>query len=82
MEVGTVSHKYYLVNVRLPVYERKKVNLGIGEIKDIRLVVRIRCVTLRLCHTFMSLGLSPQHHRIDLFFNIFTGLAVAETLSI
>ncbi|GAA6085335.1 protein wntless homolog [Tachysurus ichikawai] len=38
MEVGTVSHKYYLVNVRLPVIERKKVNVGIGEIKDIRLV--------------------------------------------
>lgn len=44
MEVGTVSHKYYLVNIRLPVYERKKVNVGIGEIKDIRLVVRIRHV--------------------------------------
>ncbi|KAG7320004.1 hypothetical protein KOW79_017147 [Hemibagrus wyckioides] len=38
MEVGTVSHKYYLVNIRLPVNERKKVNVGIGEIKDIRLV--------------------------------------------
>lgn len=39
MEVGSVAHKYYLLNIRLPVNERKKVNVGIGEIKDIRLVV-------------------------------------------
>ncbi|XP_051261905.1 protein wntless homolog isoform X2 [Dicentrarchus labrax] len=38
MEVGSVAHKYYLLNIRLPVNERKKVNVGIGEIKDIRLV--------------------------------------------
>lgn len=39
MEVGSVAHKYYLLNIRLPVNERKKVNVGIGEIRDIRLVV-------------------------------------------
>ena len=39
MEVGSVSHKYYLLNIRLPVNDRKKINVGIGEIKDIRLVV-------------------------------------------
>lgn len=39
MEVGSVAHKYYLLNIRLPVNVRKKVNVGIGEIKDIRLVV-------------------------------------------
>lgn len=38
MEVGSVAHKYYLINIRLPVNERKNVNIGIGEIKDIRLV--------------------------------------------
>ncbi|KAM7400950.1 hypothetical protein PAMA_005240 [Pampus argenteus] len=38
MEVGSVAHKYYLLNIRLPVNERKKVNVGIGEIRDIRLV--------------------------------------------
>ncbi|KAF3699149.1 Protein wntless -like protein Integral membrane protein GPR177 Precursor [Channa argus] len=38
MEVGSVAHKYYLLNIRLPINERKKVNVGIGEIKDIRLV--------------------------------------------
>ncbi|XP_008431599.1 protein wntless homolog isoform X2 [Poecilia reticulata] len=38
MEVGSVAHKYYLINIRLPVNERKKVNIGIGEIRDIRLV--------------------------------------------
>uniref|UniRef100_W5MAN9 Wnt ligand secretion mediator n=1 Tax=Lepisosteus oculatus TaxID=7918 RepID=W5MAN9_LEPOC len=38
MEVGSVAHKYYLINIRLPVNERKKINVGIGEIKDIRLV--------------------------------------------
>lgn len=42
MEVGSVAHKYYLLNIRIPVNERKKVNLGIGEIKDIRLVVSRR----------------------------------------
>ncbi|XP_062337215.1 protein wntless homolog isoform X2 [Osmerus eperlanus] len=38
MEVGSVAHKFYLLNIRLPVSERKKINVGIGEIKDIRLV--------------------------------------------
>ncbi|MBN3313254.1 WLS protein, partial [Atractosteus spatula] len=38
MEVGSVAHKYYLINIRLPVNDRKKINVGIGEIKDIRLV--------------------------------------------
>uniref|UniRef100_A0A1A8PDG7 Wntless homolog n=1 Tax=Nothobranchius rachovii TaxID=451742 RepID=A0A1A8PDG7_9TELE len=38
MEVGSVAHKYYLLNIRLPVNERKKINLGIGDIKDIHLV--------------------------------------------
>lgn len=39
MELGSVAHKYYLLNIRLPIDERKKINVGIGEIKDIRLVV-------------------------------------------
>ncbi|XP_019203846.1 protein wntless homolog isoform X2 [Oreochromis niloticus] len=38
MEVGSVAHKYYLLNIRLPVNERKKINVGIAEIRDIRLV--------------------------------------------
>uniref|UniRef100_A0A8D0LA00 Wnt ligand secretion mediator n=1 Tax=Sphenodon punctatus TaxID=8508 RepID=A0A8D0LA00_SPHPU len=38
MEIGTVAHKYYLVNIRIPVIEKKGINVGIGEIKDIRLV--------------------------------------------
>ncbi|KAH0618515.1 hypothetical protein JD844_017795 [Phrynosoma platyrhinos] len=38
MEIGTVAHKYYLINIRLPVNEKKGINVGIGEIKDIRLV--------------------------------------------
>ncbi|XP_029105132.1 protein wntless homolog isoform X3 [Scleropages formosus] len=38
LELGSVAHKYYLVNIRLPVNERKRVNVGIGEIKDIQLV--------------------------------------------
>ncbi|XP_030061611.1 protein wntless homolog [Microcaecilia unicolor] len=37
MELGSVAHKYYLVNIRLPVNERKKINIGIGEIKDLKL---------------------------------------------
>lgn len=39
MEIGSVAHKYYLLNIRLPVNEKKKINVGIGEIKDIQLVV-------------------------------------------
>lgn len=39
MEVGSVAHKYYLLNIRLPVNDREKINVGIGEIKDIQLVV-------------------------------------------
>ncbi|MBN3298621.1 WLS protein, partial [Amia calva] len=38
MEMGSVAHKYYLINIRLPVNEKKRINVGIGEIKDIRLV--------------------------------------------
>lgn len=43
MELGNVAHKYYLLNIRLPVNERNKINVGIGEIKDIRLVVSSVC---------------------------------------
>ncbi|KAL8178493.1 UNVERIFIED_CONTAM: hypothetical protein K2H54_049251 [Gekko kuhli] len=38
MEIGTVAHKFYLVNIRLPVHEKKGINVGIGDIRDIRLV--------------------------------------------
>ncbi|CAI5776967.1 protein wntless homolog [Podarcis raffonei] len=38
MEIGTVAHKFYLINIRLPVNERERINVGIGEIKDISLV--------------------------------------------
>ncbi|XP_029905676.1 protein wntless homolog isoform X1 [Myripristis murdjan] len=36
IELGSVAHKYYLINLRLPVNDI--VNTGIGEIKDIHLV--------------------------------------------
>ncbi|MEE6522718.1 hypothetical protein FKM82_021332, partial [Ascaphus truei] len=38
MELGSVAHKYYLLNIKLPVNERKKINVGIGEIRDLRIV--------------------------------------------
>ncbi|OCT84803.1 hypothetical protein XELAEV_18022960mg [Xenopus laevis] len=38
MELGSVSHKYYLFNIRLPVNERQKMNIGIGEIRDMHVV--------------------------------------------
>lgn len=47
MEIGSVAHKYYLINIRLPVNDRKGINVGIGEIKDIRLVVS---ALSPLCH--------------------------------
>lgn len=58
MEVGSVAHKYYLLNIRLPVIERKKVNVGIGEIKDIRLVVSrhlVRTCILKLFGTLLNI---------------------------
>ncbi|KAM9849299.1 protein wntless homolog [Aulostomus maculatus] len=36
MELGSVAHKYFLINIRLPVNDT--VNVGIGEIKDIYIV--------------------------------------------
>ncbi|KAA8589235.1 hypothetical protein FQN60_012600 [Etheostoma spectabile] len=36
MELASVAHKYFLINLRLPVNDT--VNVGIGEIKDIHLV--------------------------------------------
>ncbi|XP_029987604.1 protein wntless homolog isoform X2 [Sphaeramia orbicularis] len=36
MELGTMAHKYFLINIRLPVNDT--VNVGIGEIKDIHIV--------------------------------------------
>ncbi|XP_028259999.1 protein wntless homolog [Parambassis ranga] len=36
LELGSVAHKYFLINMRLPVNDT--VNIGIGEIKDIHVV--------------------------------------------
>ncbi|XP_043555308.1 protein wntless homolog isoform X3 [Chiloscyllium plagiosum] len=38
MELGSVAHKYYLINIRLPVNEKKNINMKIGKHKDLRLV--------------------------------------------
>lgn len=39
MELGSVAHRYFLINLRLPVNDT--VNNGIGEIKDVHLVVSL-----------------------------------------
>lgn len=39
MELAGVAHKYFLINLRLPVNDT--VNTGIGEIKDIYVVVSV-----------------------------------------
>lgn len=57
MEIGTVAHKYYLINIRLPVNEKKGINVGIGEIKDIHLVVSAHL--FNLCAEY-SLGCKLQ----------------------
>lgn len=41
-----MAHKYYLINIRLPVNERKGINVGIGEIKDIRFVVSVHLASV------------------------------------
>lgn len=38
MEIGLVVYKFYFLNIWLFVNEKKKINVGIGEIKDIWLV--------------------------------------------
>ncbi|XP_072129948.1 protein wntless homolog isoform X2 [Mobula birostris] len=38
MELGSVAHKYYLINIRLPVNEKKNINMKIGKLKNVRLV--------------------------------------------
>ncbi|TFK01019.1 ribonuclease-like [Platysternon megacephalum] len=52
MEIGTVAHLLYLINIRLPVNESQGVNVGIGEIKDVRLIV---------CVSFLSLAFSKLY---------------------
>lgn len=51
MELGSVAHKYYLLNIRLPVNDRQNINDGIGDIKDIKLIVSSRKCCLLLTHT-------------------------------
>lgn len=37
MELGSVAHKYFLLNLRLPA--NSTTNVGVGEIKDVQVVV-------------------------------------------
>ncbi|XP_066297973.1 protein wntless homolog [Branchiostoma lanceolatum] len=37
-ELGSCFHKYYLINIRLPVREKQNINLNIGDIKDVNLI--------------------------------------------
>lgn len=41
MELGSVSHKYFLLNLRLPA--NSTTNVGVGEIKDVQVVVSCLC---------------------------------------
>uniref|UniRef100_UPI00359017E2 protein wntless homolog n=1 Tax=Myxine glutinosa TaxID=7769 RepID=UPI00359017E2 len=38
LELGSLGHKFYLFNIRLPVIERRRLNMGIGAIEDLSLV--------------------------------------------
>uniref|UniRef100_A0A8C4QHX1 Wnt ligand secretion mediator n=1 Tax=Eptatretus burgeri TaxID=7764 RepID=A0A8C4QHX1_EPTBU len=38
LELGSLGHKFYLFNIRLPVIERSRLNMGIGAIEDLSLV--------------------------------------------
>lgn len=60
MEIGSVAHKYYLINIRLPVNDRKGINVGIGEIKDIRLVVSVPSLLCQPASVPRLLQLLPQ----------------------
>ncbi|ESP00710.1 hypothetical protein LOTGIDRAFT_112226 [Lottia gigantea] len=37
-ELGSVHYDYYLINIHLPVYQPKDVNLGLGTIQDIHII--------------------------------------------
>lgn len=38
-ELGSLHHDYYLLNIRLPVDTERKMNLNIGNIRDLHLTV-------------------------------------------
>ncbi|XP_050430932.1 protein wntless [Adelges cooleyi] len=38
-ELGSLHHDYYLINIRIPVDERNRINFGLGHLKDVWLVV-------------------------------------------
>lgn len=41
-ELGSLHHDFYLINIKIPVDERKGINIGLGHLKDIWLVVSIK----------------------------------------
>lgn len=41
-ELGSLHHDYYLINIKIPVDELKGINFGLGHLKDVWLVVRIK----------------------------------------
>ena len=59
MELGTVAHKYFLINLRLPVNDT--INVGIGEIKDIHMVVSLILLYIFDWSEFQSLQPSQSY---------------------
>lgn len=49
LELGCVAHKYFLINLRLPVNDTT--NVGVGEIKDVQVVVSPRRPPGAVCRT-------------------------------
>lgn len=40
-ELGSLHHDFYLINIKIPVDERVRINFGLGHLKDVWLVVSL-----------------------------------------
>lgn len=60
-ELGSLHHDYYLINIKIPVDELKGINFGLGHLKDVWLVVRIKHITI----IFNLLGITNKNFNFD-----------------
>lgn len=49
-ELGSLHHDFYLLNIRLPVDHKRKINVNLGHIADMWLFV---CIALIICYSLL-----------------------------